>query len=462
MGNKLCSCGNKDDANAKNEADLNTRHNQLEQNNECLERNEIIEKQKAGHKRGTSDNENEINNFYYGASLRESELANNSLYLNNNSYYISGNNTNQKNKSDKSSNPIYNAIHTEDPKITEIFIVNQANKIINTYKKYQKEKNLKNQLRSKPYYQRNNNYDKEDKENKDNNNTNLSDNPQNNSNVIDPNKSIYNIPSFITITSSKTSKTILSSTSNFGIRHYINKSIYIGEFVADKCTGYGKYITNSNDIINGEFHCDALNGYCVISRSEGASYEGEIRINLLEGIGTEHFSDGSSYSGTYKNNAKSGIGTYQWANGSKYIGEWKKNMPNGAGIYTYYDGRTYEGEWKNGKMEGIGCFKWKDGKKFFGSYEGDRRSGFGIFIWKNPFRIYVGFWRDGKQFGFGKVITSVKERYCIWKNGKREREFGNKEIFYEDMRRSFDGAYGRFEMYFKMSLDEIISVMIDW
>ena len=440
MGNRLCSCGNREDATNKEEADLNTKHMKNEEE-EMNDNSEVIEKAKAINKKQLSlNNDNEISGYYYGVSLRDSELGNNSLY--NNSSYLSGNTGGQvlKSKNEKNHNiNVVNAIYNDNQRVTEVYKANQANKIIHAYRRYIAIKYLKKE--------------------KSNNNDNGLNNDEIDNKVIDPNKSICNLPSLITVT--KTSKTILSPNGNFGVRHYINKAVYKGQFLSDKCTGYGIYTTCTNDIIEGEFFSDALNGYCTISRKEGARYEGEIRLNLLDGIGTESFSDGSKYSGAYKNNAKNGIGSYLWPNGSKYIGEFRDNMPNGTGIYTYYDGRTYKGEWKDGKMHGVGFFLWNDGKRYMGGYEDDKRTGFGIFQWKTPIRFYIGFWKNGRQFGFGKVVTSVKEKYCLWKDGKRERVFTAKEDFFNDMKRSFDGLYGQYEVFFKLGLEELIAIIVN-
>ena len=101
MGNRLCSCGNREDATNKEEADLNTKHMKNEEE-EMNDNSEVIEKAKAINKKELSlNNDNEISGYYYGISLRDSELGNNSLY--NNSSYLSGNTGGQvlKSKNEK-------------------------------------------------------------------------------------------------------------------------------------------------------------------------------------------------------------------------------------------------------------------------------------------------------------------------------------------------------------------------
>ncbi len=66
-------------------------------------------------------------------------------------------------------------------------------------------------------------------------------------------------------------------------------------------------------------------------------------------------------------------------------------------------------------MNDLGLFKWNDGRKFFGLYENDIRNGFRNYFWKDPLKIYVGFWENRKQNGFGKLKNSYKEVYYFGK-----------------------------------------------
>lgn len=74
-------------------------------------------------------------------------------------------------------------------------------------------------------------------------------------------------------------------------------------------------------------------------------------------------------------------------------------------------------------MHGYGEFTWKDGKKYAGYYTQDKKEGFGIYYWANPNRVYIGFWKGGKQDGVGKYINMNEVRYGIWTQGKRTKIF---------------------------------------
>ena len=84
--------------------------------------------------------------------------------------------------------------------------------------------------------------------------------------------------------------------------------------------------------------------------------------------------------------------------------------------------------WKKNHIHGYGECIYSDGKKYFGYYKMDKKNGFGIFYWpKNKY--YIGFWKDGKQNGMAKFIKDNQIRYGIWKEGKKEKWFKNKEEF---------------------------------
>ena len=40
-------------------------------------------------------------------------------------------------------------------------------------------------------------------------------------------------------------------------------------------------------------------------------------------------------------------------------------------------------------------------------------------------KYFIGFWKNGKQDGFGKYIQNDKIRYSFWKNGKIDKKYEN-------------------------------------
>lgn len=85
----------------------------------------------------------------------------------------------------------------------------------------------------------------------------------------------------------------------------------------------------------------------------------------------------------------------------------------------YEDDRLYIGEFKDDMMHGIGEFHWPDGKKFLGRYERNKKNGLGLYIWPGNEKMYMGFWKDGKQHGLGFMVSKTTVKRGQWEHGKR-------------------------------------------
>ncbi len=101
---------------------------------------------------------------------------------------------------------------------------------------------------------------------------------------------------------------------------------------------------------------------------------------------------------------------------------------------------------------------WSDGKKYLGSYENDLRNGFGIFLWKKNLKFYVGFWKQGKQNGFGKIIKSHGESYGFFKDSKRIRRY-SKDEFFEEIQKRNDKKLNRYLNFFYVDMEKAISLL---
>jgi hypothetical protein len=106
-------------------------------------------------------------------------------------------------------------------------------------------------------------------------------------------------------------------------------------------------------------------------------------------------------------------------------------------------------------MNGYGEFYWKDGKIYVGYYLNDKKEGFGIYYWPNLNRTYIGFWKDGKQDGIGKLINKGKVKYGQWINGEKIRQFDNANEAISLM--SSDCLV--FKKFFKVDEDKIIAFL---
>ena len=349
-------------------------------------------------------------------------------------------------------------IHTNNQKLIEIYIKNQVRKIIkfleDKTKRQDEPKKIKNSKKLKGII----------------NNNNLNDDALEDDNQLIKVNSINNlknneindISSSLEVINTNNCQTIMNKEKNFCIKFFSNGSVYIGEIKSDKLCGHGKFLNVQGDIIVGFFNDNCFHGYNLIERSQNNSkFEGQFEKNKFNGYGLEQFADGSNYYGQYKNNEKWGIGTYSWGDRYQYQGEWKYGRPNGVGIFIDDKNRYYEGEWKNGKMNGIGLFKWDDGRKYFGMFKDDKRHGFGIYFWNNPLKIYMGFWINGLQNGIGKILTSFKEKYYLWNNGKIEKKFQKNNDINMQIDKQERNTMKKYNRFFKMNLDDLLTFILD-
>ena len=354
--------------------------------------------------------------------------------------------------------PIIQNIHTNNQKLIEIYIKNQVRKIIkfleDKTKRQDEPKKIKNSKKLKCIINNNNlNDDALEDENqliKVNSINNLK------------NNEINDISSSLEVINTNNCQTIMNKEKNFCIKFFSNGNVYIGEIKSNKLCGHGKFLNVQGDIIVGFFNDNCFHGYNIIERSQNNSkFEGQFEKNKFNGYGLEQFADGSNYYGQYKNNEKWGIGTYSWGDKYQYQGEWKYGRPNGVGIFIDDKNRYYEGEWKNGKMNGIGLFKWDDGRKYFGMFKDDKRHGFGIYFWNNPLKIYMGFWINGLQNGIGKILTSFKEKYYLWNNGKIEKKFQKNNDINMQIDKQERNKMKKYNRFFKMNLDDLLTFILD-
>ena len=112
---------------------------------------------------------------------------------------------------------------------------------------------------------------------------------------------------------------------------------------------------------------------------------------------------GEYYEGTFVNGQKEGQGKIIYKNGTIYEGSLKQNRHHGFGKLTQLDGEIFIGEWKEGKIHGNGKRYHSNGDKYVGNYVNNIRSGKGHYTFANG-DSYEGNWSNGKANGKGKFI----------------------------------------------------------
>ena len=117
---------------------------------------------------------------------------------------------------------------------------------------------------------------------------------------------------------------------------------------------------------NYTHNINSLNNIKIIENDEG-KYTGQyiqtLNGNILKnGYGELIYKDGSIYYGEFKNDKKHGKGKYTYTDGKIYDGYWENNLPNGQGIFKFSSGEIdyYEGNWRDGKCFGFGKIVYND------------------------------------------------------------------------------------------------------
>ena len=67
--------------------------------------------------------------------------------------------------------------------------------------------------------------------------------------------------------------------------------------------------------------------------------------------------------------------------------------------------------------------------------------------------MFIGFWKDGKKSGFGKIINNNKIKYGLWEDDDKHNYFKNED---EAMLYLDKNKMNNFKTIFTSSLDEII------
>lgn len=85
--------------------------------------------------------------------------------------------------------------------------------------------------------------------------------------------------------------------------HFVNKSVYVGQWLGDHKHGFGVHIW-----------------------ADKSKYEGNWKFSKAYGHGKFTFSDGDSVEGEWRNSKLNGNAIYMHSNGAKFEGQWKDDL----------------------------------------------------------------------------------------------------------------------------------------
>jgi hypothetical protein len=163
----------------------------------------------------------------------------------------------------------------------------------------------------------------------------------------------------------------------------------------------------------------------------------ECEGDCYNGKGTKKWKDGGIEKGTWKNGELTGQGYQFFGKTSDFAGDWYEgeflNGYYGFGKYYFSDEDVkYVGYWKNGKQEGKGKIIYGQNSEypnryFDGEWKNGMKHGYGIKFWgeagKYTNNRYEGDWKNDEMDGFGRYDWPDKGTYIgQWKDGEQHGE----------------------------------------
>lgn len=104
-------------------------------------------------------------------------------------------------------------------------------------------------------------------------------------------------------------------------------------------------------------------------------------------------------------------------------------------------------------MEGYGELK-EQGKEYYGYFLNGKRDGFGIAFVKDSDTYCIGFWRQGKQTGVGKILNK-KVKYALFSNGKALKQFRDEEEAFSQLKTE----QLRYSKMLKMEISDVLRLI---
>lgn len=181
---------------------------------------------------------------------------------------------------------------------------------------------------------------------------------------------------------------------------------------------------SSNENSNEEG--DEYNEY---QMTDGREYKGYFKKSKPHGYGKMIYPNGNSYEGDWIEDKYEGFGEYRWENGSQYKGYFKNNKREGKGKMVYSNKNCYDGQWADDQYEGEGIFYCNDGTEYKGKFRRQRNISCNELLFQKEcsenqlkligygeikyidYKIYKGYFLDGKPHGQGIMIFPNKDVY---------------------------------------------------
>ncbi|KAL1491207.1 hypothetical protein ABEB36_011840 [Hypothenemus hampei] len=166
--------------------------------------------------------------------------------------------------------------------------------------------------------------------------------------------------------------------SGFGLINIPNVGSYKGEWRDNKQNGYGIFTDTNNDVYKGYFKDGVPHGHGLLRKgtfmaNSASLYIGEWIGGKKSGYGVmDEISTGEKYLGHWSECKKNGCGLIVTSEGTYYEGNFSNDTLTGQGIMVLDDGTHYEGEFKStGVIGGKGTITLTSGHVIEGNMSGN-------------------------------------------------------------------------------------------
>lgn len=96
------------------------------------------------------------------------------------------------------------------------------------------------------------------------------------------------------------------------------------------------------------------------------------------------------------------------------------NKKIGIGILKNEKEGSFLGHWKKGNREGFGVEHFRNCDVYFGDYQDGERTGIGKYVFSDQGFWYLGEFRAGERYGFGRLESRGMYYVGMWRKGRRE------------------------------------------
>jgi hypothetical protein len=239
-------------------------------------------------------------------------------------------------------------------------------------------------------------------------------------------------------------ETLGDNRDGFGICHYTNGEIHIGQWKNNLKEGYGKTIFTNGIIYQGEMRNNHFEGFCEKIDKNGTHTTGyALRGMFIDEIVIQN-GDKITEKRLDSNIVKIKSKNKYYYGENNIIIAYKDDFPTLAGFMI------------NFKLNGYGEIYHKEGSKFYGNFVDNKKNGIGIFLTKDN-KVLIGDYTQDLKNGAFFIITKTSFKMEIYHYGFRSKTIDK----YENCKKYLILNYPEFSYLLKLDFKKLVDKLTD-